>query len=288
MKPKKTIAIILLATITFFSFNCTLAMPQAEDEMIIEIPDIMTPLASGISTEEISYVIIDYSHTYYGYIMAKHIECASVDIKILITKPNGAKHIYSLHPENGFDAFPLTGGDGTYIIQILKHIEGMQYMEMFSSSFDAVLTSEFMPFLHPNQAVQFTRHCAVVRKATELTAGIDNIPDKISAIGNFIVSNVTYDDSLIDTREHGYIPDVNNILEAGSGLCLDFSALMVAMLRSQIIPAKLVVGSADEIYHAWVEAHDGEKWIILDLTISGNPLSQRRINEMNYTIEFVY
>ena len=294
MKPKEILVIILLVTIAMLSFNCKLIMPQTEvetiteAEVIVDIPDILTPLASGTSILEIDQVIIDYSHTYYGYIMVKHIECASIDIKIVISKPNGVQHIYTLCPESGFDAFPLTGGDGTYSIKVLKHVEGTQYMELLSSSFDVVLANEFDPFLHPNQMVRFSRDCAVVRKATELTTTLDNISDKISVIGNFIVSNVTYDDNLIDMRVSGYIPDVNNVLERGSGLCLDFSALMVAMLRSQNIPAKLVIGTAGELYHAWVEAHNGEEWIILDLTISGNPLTQRRIGEMDYTIEFIY
>jgi len=220
--------------------------------------------------------------------MVRHIDCESVHIRIVVEKPNGMSNIYALNPESGFDALPLTGGDGTYNIRVLKHVEGTQFMELLSSSIDVVLTSEFNPFLFPSQKVSFTNYCAVVRRAAELTVSIEDISKKILAISNYIVSNVTYDDDLIEMRRYGYIPDANNVYARGTGLCLDFSTLFVAMLRSQIIPAKLIVGTAGEIPHAWVEVHDGEQWRIFDLTIGPEPLTQDKIDEMGYSMEFKY
>ena len=290
MKPKTTITTILLLAVTLLCFSCTVAAPRAgiDPDAMFEYAEIMTPLASGIVTKEIDHVIIDYSHTYYGYIMVRHIECESIHIRIVVEKPNGMSNIYALNPESGFDALPLTGGDGTYNIKVLKHVEGTQFTELLSSSTDVILTNEFNPFLHPSQKVNFSNYCAVVRRAAELTASIYNVPDKISAISNYIVSNIAYDDDLIEMQVFGYIPDVNNVYARGSGLCLDFSTLFVAMLRSQIIPAKLVVGSAGEIYHAWVEVHDGEQWKIFDLTVGADPLTMEKIEEMNFTAEFIY
>jgi hypothetical protein len=285
-KVKTVIALVLLTAVSMLSFSC--APVASQTDMVFEVPDIMIPLASGNATKEIDYVIIDYSHTYHGYIMVKHIECASVELRVVITKPNEARHIYSLCPEQEFVAFPLSGGDGVYTIEVYKRVEGTQHMELLSASINTVLLTEFKPFLHPNHKVNFYRYCAVVKKAAELTAGMDNAADKISAIGEFIVSNIVYDDDLIETRVSGYIPDVNNVLARGSGLCLDFATLMTAMLRSRSVPAKLVVGNAGGIYHAWLEAHDGEAWRIIDPTIEGGPLSAEKIAEMNYIAEFVY
>jgi hypothetical protein len=286
MKTKTVVTLVLLAMVVAFCFSCGLLSPQAD--VAFEMPDLMIPLASGNSTKEIDYVVIDYSHTYHGYIMIKHAECESVVLRVIITKPNEAQHIYTLRPDSGFDTFPLSGGDGTYIVEVYKQVDGTQHMELLAYTVHTVLLSEFKPFLHPNQKVNYYRYCEVVKKAAELTAGMESATDKIFAIGDFIVSNIVYEDDLIETRVYGYIPDVDNVLARGSGLCLDFATLMAAMLRSQAVPTKLVVGTAGGIYHAWIEAHDGQAWRLIDPTITGGPLPAETIAEMNYAAEFVY
>ena len=64
----------------------------------------------------------------------------------------------------------------------------------------------------------------------------------------------------------------------------DLSAVMVCMLRTQGIPARLMIGYADKQYHAWVEADVNGKECFFDPTAALSAIS--RVKE--YTIERYY
>lgn len=79
------------------------------------------------------------------------------------------------------------------------------------------------------------------------------------------------------------MPDVDETLSSGKGICFDYAALMAAMLRSQRIPTKLQVGYAGEAYHAWISCYvdeigwvdniisfDGKDWSLMDPTLAAN------------------
>jgi len=51
------------------------------------------------------------------------------------------------------------------------------------------------------------------------------------------------------------------------GICYDLAAMATAMLRIMGIPTKMVIGYADNQYHAWVEIINGDKSIIYDPTV---------------------
>ena len=75
---------------------------------------------------------------------------------------------------------------------------------------------------------------------------------------------------------------------------------MAAMLRSQGIPCKLVVGFAGDVYHAWISVwspdqgwvegtiyFDGVDWQLMDPTFAsttGNPA----IVGVTYTYKYIY
>lgn len=82
---------------------------------------------------------------------------------------------------------------------------------------------------------------------------------------------------------YGYLPNVDDTLTSGTGICFDYAALMTAMLRSQNIPTKLEVGYSGDTYHAWISTYvddkgwvdniiefDGDSWQIMDPTLGAN------------------
>ena len=71
------------------------------------------------------------------------------------------------------------------------------------------------------------------------------------------MSNLTYDYEKADTVTTGYLPDVDETLKTGTGICFDYAALTTAMLRSCDIPCKLQIGYAGDIKHAWIDV-----WIL--------------------------
>lgn len=229
------------------------------------IPSIPVSTAPGILVEENHKAVIDYSNFADGYIMAKFIEDADTEIRALITAPDETEYTYRLTPGGDYEVFPLSNGDGEYTIRVFEQVEGGKYALVVMKTIDAVLTDAFAPFLRPNQFVNFNKDSEVVRKAAELTAGADDLMDKIRAIYHFMISNIEYDFDLAETVQSGYLPVLDTVLERGMGICFDYSSVMTAMLRSQGIPTKLVFGFAEEAYHAWISVYSEETGWIDDL-----------------------
>ena len=54
--------------------------------------------------------------------------------------------------------------------------------------------------------------------------------DALQAIYNYVISHVTYDYELAESVDSDYLPDVDQTLETGKGICFDYAALTAAML----------------------------------------------------------
>ena len=74
-----------------------------------------------------------------------------------------------------------------------------------------------------------------------------------------------------------YVPGSSDALTAADetllrrqGVCRDMAHLAVALLRALEVPARLVAGYAVGLeppdFHALLEAHDGERWRLVDVT----------------------
>jgi len=269
------------------------------------IPEILIPTAPGIAVEENGQAIVDFSHSQDGYIMAKFLEETSMKIKLLITGPDGVQYKYTLSDNHEFEAFPLSSGNGTYEVGVFKQVDGSRYSQELATIIEVTLVDEFAPFLRPNQYVNFTQDSAAVRKAAELVAGKTEFMDKVAAIYHFVITNIEYDVHLAETVESDYLPDVDRILASGMGICFDYAALMAAMLRSQGIPTKLVIGYTGDVYHAWISVFsveegwldnaiffDGNEWRLVDPTfaasISANEMSQFIGDGTNYMAMFMH
>ena len=278
---------------------------ESSAQPLYELPEINVPTASGIAVEENGQAVVDFSNKQDGYIMAKYIEATDMMVKLLITVPDGAQYTYALHPNRGFEVFPLSGGDGVYEIGVFKQVEGTRYSMVLSTTINVSLVDEFAPFIRPNQYVSYNQDSNVVRKAAELTAGKNEFLDIVSAIYHFVITNIVYDVELAGTVQSDYLPDVDMILESGKGICFDYASLMAAMLRSRNIPTKLAIGYTGDVYHAWISVYceedgwlddiiffDGHTWKLLDPTFAASGSSQdisRYIGDgANYTVKFLY
>jgi transglutaminase-like putative cysteine protease len=129
--------------------------------------------------------------------------------------------------------------------------------------------------------------------------------DVVTSIYHFVTQTITYDTEKAASVSYGYIPDVDATLEAKTGICFDYAALMTAMLRSQRIPTRLEVGYSGSIYHAWISTYvddigwidniiqfDGESWQLLDPTLAAandtRAVGSYVGDGTNYTRKFTY
>ena len=277
--------------------------PAATDTF--DIPEIPAAAAPGTAAIENKKAIIDFSNAREGYIMAKFNQDTGKEVRALVVVPDGTQYQYRLIPGGSYDVLPLSGGDGEYTFSIWEHAEESKFALVLTATVTVTLDNEFVPFIRPNKFVSYDRGSKAVRKAAELASDADSPMEIISAVYNYIIANITYDEELAQTVQSGYLPDLDAVLDKGTGICFDYAALMTAMLRSQGIPTKLVFGYTGDEYHAWISVYtsetgwldntiyfDGLNWSLMDPTFAageqtGN-IADYIADSSNYTVKFMY
>ena len=74
-------------------------------------------------------------------------------------------------------------------------------------SFEVKLKNKFLPFLYPNQYVEFTSKTKAVKEAKKLAKGSKDDLAIVKAVYNYVVKNVKYDDEKAQNVQSGYLPD---------------------------------------------------------------------------------
>jgi transglutaminase-like putative cysteine protease len=243
-------------------------------------PQVLVDAADGTAVFDGNDATVDYSHANDGYIMVRY-QGDNPKTKVQITKEGGDAYTYDLEGSE-FEAFPLSRGSGNYDIAVFLNVSGDQYSQAAAQTIQAEIADEFQPFLRPNQYCNFTSSSKAVAKAQELAAGSKSDIGVVYKIFNYITGNVVYDYDKAASVQSGYLPNVDDTLATGKGICFDYASLMTAMLRSQRIPCELVVGYAGEAYHAWIAVHledtgkvmniefNGDKWTLMDPTFTAS------------------
>lgn len=266
-------------------------------------PVCLVPTADGTAEIHNEAAAIDYSHSSDGYIMARYFgSCPKV--KLQIKGPDRVTYTYNLISSD-YVAFPLSAGDGSYDITVLENISGTSYLVCLTAQIGVALTDEFSPYLYPNQYCSFSADSETVAKGAELAKSADSDLDVVSNVYNYMIQSITYDYDKAATVPSGYTSDVDEILEKGTGICLDYAAVMTSMLRSQRIPTRLEVGYAGDAYHAWISTYitdigwvngivefDGKSWELMDPTFAASS-SEKDLkkfigNGSNYVVKYMY
>lgn len=268
------------------------------------LPGMLVPEASGTLVKKSDKAVIDYSNTADGYVMVNYTAAATKRLKAQVKGPT-TTYTYNL-TAGKWETFPLSDGSGSYQVIVYENVSGTKYAAVTSVTCTVALSDEFAPFLRPNQYVDYAEASATVAKAAELTAGLTEPLEKVKAVYDFVVKNITYDRQLAATVQSGYLPVLDTVLSKKTGICFDYAALMTGMLRSQGVPCKLVVGYAGTAYHAWISVwseetgwidgaiyFDGASWKRMDPTFasSGNQsaaIMQYIGDGQNYTTKYLY
>ncbi len=277
---------------------------ESETEETVALYEYLDVEHPGTLVHKNNTAIIDYSNSSDGYVMAQYTADTTLRLKAQVKGPKST-YTYDLKPQT-WAAFPLSEGDGTYKITIFRNTTGSKYATVLSLSFTATLNSEFEPFLRPNQYVDFAVAENTIQKAAELTKDCTEPLDKVAKVYDYVVGTLTYDKKKADTVKSGYLPVLDEVLEAKTGICFDYAALMTGMLRSQGVPCKLVVGYAGKAYHAWINVwteesgwvdgaifFDGSEWHRMDPTFASSGKRSDKIMDYigdgsNYSEKYLY
>ena len=280
----KEIKYICLIILTILLCGCSKkheAYVSTSTEPRDNTPRCLVPEAPGTNVDEDEFITLDYSNVSEGYIMFTY-HGDSENIKMQITGPDYMTYTYDIH-DNSTEAFPISAGNGSYTIAAYELVEGNTYSTLSSYVHDFTVTDQMGAFLYPNQYVKFTPDSNVVKAAVDIVAPAHDDLEAINCVYNYLIDNVTYDLEKAENVQSGYIPDVDEILEIKTGICLDYAAVMTSMLRSQGIPTRMEVGYAGSAYHAWISTYaenigwingmvefDGTSWSIMDPTVAAN------------------
>ena len=269
----------------------------------ITATDCLLPESPGVEVIGNDFARMDYSHVDEGYIQVSY-EGPALKAKVQILDPAGQTYLYTLYPgESGI--LPLTGGSGGYTVTVLENAFDDFYAVAFKTELETEVADEFRPYLYPNQYVWYTADSKVLTLGRELS---DRSADDLSYVQNvyeYVTKNIVYDKALAADVPTDYLPDPDRTAETGKGICLDYASLMTALLRSQGIPAKLVVGWSGTQYHAWISVYlketgwvdgaiffDGTNWSRLDPTLAagnrGTSVKDYVNNNANYKERFFY
>jgi len=280
---------------------------SAEAKALSEAPEaasiILEPEHPGVLDEWCDVAVVDYSNTSDGYVMACYTGETSKRLKLRVEGPD-TTYTYNLGVQE-WTTFPLSDGNGKYKVTVYKNVSGNKYATVMSVRFSAELSDEFAPFLRPNQFVDYVSAADTVAMGAQLCSGIEKPLEKVASVYDYVVNNFSYDYDKAATVKSGYLPPLDEVLAAKKGICFDYAALMTAMLRSQSIPCKLVVGYAGDVYHAWISVwteengwvdgfifFDGKVWKRMDPTFASSSGKSEDIMEFiengSYTTKYLY
>lgn len=231
------------------------------------VPAFHTAEFSPEAAEGTEDALIDFSHAQDGTIGAS----AKGESRMKLQVTNGEQSYNYDLPNDGTPIIvPVNMGNGDYTARIMLNTSGDRYVEVFSTTASITLADENAPFVRPNTICNYTQDSACVTLANELCANAATESDAFDAIFDYICNNITYDfekaNQLADAT--GYIPNPDETLASGKGICFDYASLAAAMLRSQGIPTKILTGyvAPDNVYHAWDMIYIDGAWVSLHIS----------------------
>lgn len=247
-------------------------------------------------------VQLDLSAVSQGYVAVSVKSETRVKMKVI---KGDTSYQYNVASDGTPSIFPLQCGDGEYKFIVYHMVEGSggKYGPIYTATKNVKLEDEFQPFLRPSNYVNYNENSKCVKKAAELAAKEEDALGVVTAVFNYMCENIDYNKKRAQEVQTNktYLPDPDEILESGSGICYDYAALAAAMLRSQGIPTKMVHGYVSsgekDVFHAWnlfyteetgwvaveyaVKAGD---WTRLDITFSAGGADSQFIGDGgNYT-----
>ena len=250
--------------------------PGTTDGPAYSLPSSVRLAPAAISSADATeWGTIDTSTVTDGYVTVSVINSQNIKFQVLCGEMS---YNYDVPGDGTPVTCPINMGDGYYLFRVMQNTSGNNYVELNAVGADVWLPDSFSPFLCPSTIVKYDANSACVSKAYELAAGASNQGDVLAAVCNYIVSHVRYDNAKAKevANVSGYLPNPDETLSTGKGICFDYSALGAAMLRSLGIPTKVMTGyvSPDDVYHAWIMVYIDGSWHNVQFNVESNTWSR--------------
>ncbi len=240
------------------------------------------PGVKGSNVKKSGKLQVDVTNAQEGYIQASLQRSSTKRMKLRIKKGNDTL-TYDLNGDARYEVFPLQLGSGKYEITLYENVKGKNYSAAGSVSVNVKFADPEVCFYYPNQYVNYTPETAAVLQADELCAGMEK-KEAYDAVRAYMKRSFTYDYIKAINIKSGMLPDIDGAWSKRMGICQDLSAITCCMLRTQGVPARLMIGMADKNYHAWVVVTIDGQERLYDPTAAVNGIS----NVKSYTVERFY
>lgn len=294
---------ILLFIILFFAAACSNGS-GGSGKIPVRPGEILLPGHPEKDVLENDSARIDVSNLKEGYFAACYFGSAE-KAKLQLTGPDGITYTYDMPMDGSWDFFPFTAGSGAYTLTVYEGMSDSDdlYYTSLAEELEVDLRNELLPFLYPNQFVNYDQNTKAVAEAERITDGCDTQADMVKAVFDFATTQIEYDAEKAATVTSGYLPDVDETLASRKGICFDYAALMTCMLRSRGIPTKLQIGFSGDIKHAWISTYledtgwaeniiqyDGTGWAMMDPTFAAEMDDSQAAayigDGTNYTLQY--
>ena len=219
--------------------------------------------------------VIDLSHVSEGYAAASAVSSSRLKLQV---SSGDMSYNYDLPSDGSAIVVPLNMGSGSYRLRVMQNTSGNNYVEIEGTTVEVALASEFEPFLRPNVFCDYSAESSCVARARELANGAANEGDVMRNICIWVAQDITYDYDKAEelSGASGYVPNPDETLASGTGICFDYASLAAAMLRSLGIPCQVITGyvSPDGIYHAWNMVYVDGSWTSVEFAVSADAWSR--------------
>ena len=238
------------------------------------------------------YLEIDTTIVSSGFIIVNYNDTRALQLDVSYTfTANGKMYVgYFTQQISGRATMkvPLVYGQGRYDIRVVSIIAPLWSVKG-KLTLNVTSISETGPFLSSNTNVIYNENMQFIKKAAELCKGAKNDFDKVVAIYTWLTQYLSYHDFYHTYWLGAYNCDLEDLYSLKAGVCFDFSICLAAMLRSQNIPCKVILGrytfsAEDEPGHMWNEVYinspgsynskkislQGNTWSRLDPTYTWN------------------
>ena len=276
------------------------ATSEPESTERYEVPEFADSVFDKDAARSKNGAYIDLSNVSKGYVAVSAVSDARLKFQVI----TDVTYNYDLSNDGEVSIFPLQSGNGEYQFRVMENVTENRYAIMFDVSQKVTLEDEFQPFIRPSDYVSYTRDSECVKLASSFAQESTDVFDLIHKVYDYVCANVKYDKKKAETVQSGYLPDPDETLSTGKGICFDYASLTAAMLRSQGIPVKVIFGhvSPNNLYHAWnmfyteeagwvtVEFKvDQQTWTRMDLTFMANGSNLKFIGDgSNYADVYEY
>lgn len=221
---------------------------------------------------------IDTSCIAQGYVGVSAVSESRLKFQVVFGE---MKYNYDLPNDGTPTIYPLQSGNGQYVLRVMQNTSEQRFVEIYSETIDVTLDSEFEPYLRPSQMVNYTENSACVQLAAQMASEAEDDAAFVASVYEYIQNTIAYDydkAQLVDaTGLTGYLPDADSTLAEKKGICFDYAALTAAMLRSQGVPTRMVLGYVYDgaLYHSWNMIYlQNSGWVSVKIEVPANKWQQ--------------